>query len=138
MQISTSHPGSNDTNDVSRAEADVAAQKAKLALSLRRAEHSGQTFVRRLQHELKPAVIAGIAVAALATAAGITVALARRNRQSRWLPPDRPSTLAVAAKGAGMILLRILARQVASQVVARLDSSAATETPHAPSAQHQL
>jgi hypothetical protein len=140
MQISTSRHSPN-IDEVTRAEAEVAAQKAKLAHSLRRAEQSGQTLVRRLEHELKPAVVAGIAVAALATAAGITVALVRRSRQShsRWLPADRPSALAVAAKGAGMFLLRVLARQVASQIVARLDASPETPgTPHLPAADARL
>jgi hypothetical protein len=134
MQNSTSNPSSNDIDDVSRAEAEVAARKAQLAQSLRQAEQSGQKLVKRLGSELKPAVIAGIAVAALATAAGITVALVRRSRSrhSRWLPPERPSPLAGAARAAGMLLLRVVARQVASQIVSRLDGAAGTPAPAQP------
>jgi hypothetical protein len=128
MQTSTSNPSSTDIDDVTRAEAEVAARKAQLAHSLRQAEKSGENLVKNLGHELKPVVVAGIAVAALATVVGVTIALARRNRQSRWLPAEQPSPLATAARGAGMMLLRLLARQIAGQVVARLDGSAAPET----------
>jgi hypothetical protein len=128
MQTSTSNPSSTDIDDVSRAEAEVAARKAQLAHSLRQAEQSGQKLVKNLGHELKPVVIAGVAVAALATVAGVTVMLARRSRRSRWLPPPQPSALATAARSAGMLLLRVLARQIAGQVVARLDGSTAAPT----------
>src|SRR5688572_24065411 len=123
MQNTTQNPSSSDLDEVTRAEAEVAARKAQLAQSLRQAEHSGQQLVQRLEHQLKPALIAGIAVAALATAAGITVALVRRRRHSGWLPPQQPSALATAAKGVGMFLLRFAARQVVAQVTARLDAS---------------
>lgn len=128
MQTSTSNPSSTDIDDVTRAEAEVAARKSQLAHSLRQAEKSGQDLVNNLGHELKPVVIAGIAVAALATVAGVTIALARRSRRSRWLPAEQPSALATAARGAGMMLLRLLARQIAGQVVARLDGSPAPAT----------
>jgi hypothetical protein len=127
MQTSTSNPSSTDIDDVSRAEAEVAARKAEFAHSLRQAEKSGESLVKNLGHDLKPVVVAGIAVAALATVAGVTIALTRRNRRSRWLPAEQPSALATAARGAGMMLLRLLARQIAGQVVARLDGSAAPE-----------
>lgn len=126
MQTSTSNPSSTDIDEVTRAEAEVAARKAQLAHSLRQAEQSGQTLVKNLGHELKPVVIAGIAVAAFATVAGVSIALARRNRRSRWLPAEQPSSaLGTAARSAGMLLLRMLARQIAGQVVARLDGSTA-------------
>lgn len=125
MQTSTSNPSSTDIDEVTRAEAEVAARKAQLAHSLRQAEQSGQTLVKNLGHELKPVVIAGIAVAAFATVAGVSIALARRNRRSRWLPAEQPSALGTAARSAGMLLLRMLARQIAGQVVARLDGSTA-------------
>lgn len=125
MQSSTNNPSSTDIDDVTRAEAEVAVRKAQLAHSLRQAEESGQKLVQNLGHELKPVVIAGIAVAALAAVAGVGVLLARRSGRSRWLPPQRPSALANAARGAGMFLLRMLARQVAGQIVAKLDGAAA-------------
>lgn len=120
---------SNDTDDVARAEAEVAVRKAELTQSLRQAEQSGQKLVKRLENELRPALIAGIAVAALATAAGITFALVRRKRNSRWLPPERPSALGTAARGAGMFLLRFAARQIVSQVAARLEGPAPAPAP---------
>jgi hypothetical protein len=126
MQTSTSSNNPNDTDDVTRAEAEVAARKAELTRSLREAERTSQHMVKRLGNELKPALLAGLAVAALATVAGVTIVMARR-RRSGWLPPERPSALATAARGAGMFLLRLAARQVAAQIVARLDASSAPQ-----------
>lgn len=126
MQTSTNMKNPNDTDDVTRAEAEVATRRAELTRSLRQAEKSSQRMVKRIGHELKPALIAGLAVATLAAVAGVTIALARRNKRSVWLPPERPSALGMAARGAGMFLLRLAVRQVAAQVVARLDGSAMT------------
>lgn len=129
MQTST-NMNPNDIDDVARAEADVAARKADLSRSLRQAEKSSQRMVKHLSNELKPALVAGLAVAVLATVAGVTIALARRKRSSGWLQPERPSALGAAARGAGMFLLRLAARQVASQIVARLDGAPAlTQAP---------
>jgi hypothetical protein len=134
MQTSTTNPSSTDIDDVTRTEAELAARTARLAQSPRQGEKSGQKTIQNAGHELKPAVIAGIAVAALATVAGVAVAISRRSGRSRWLPPQRPSALGKAARGAGMLLLRMLARQVASQIVARLDGAPATSG--APTASH--
>ena len=120
MQTS-SNPTSTDIDDVTRTAAEVAASKAQLAHGLRQAEKGGQELVENLG--LKPAVIAGIAVAAVVTVGGI-VLLARRNRRDQWLRPERPSALGNAARGAGMFLLRLVARQIASQVVAKIDGAA--------------
>ncbi len=132
METSMNTKTPNDTDDVTRAEADVAARKADLTRSLRRVEKSSQRIVKSIGHELKPALIAGLAVATLATVAGVTIALSRRNRRNVWLPPQRPSALATAARGAGMFLLRLAVRRVAAEIVARLDTSpAATQEPAA-------
>jgi hypothetical protein len=120
MQTS-SNPSSTDIDDMSRAQAEVAASKAQLAHSFRQPDKSGQELVENLG--LKPAIIAGIAVAAVATVGGI-VLLARRNRRAQWLRPERPSALGNAARGAGMFLIRLVARQIASQVVAKIDGAA--------------
>jgi hypothetical protein len=110
-----------DTDDVARAEAEVAARKADLSASLRQAEKSSERMVKHLGNELKPALVAGLAVVALAAVAGVTIALVRRKRSSTWLQPEPPSALGTAARGAGMFLLRLAARQVATQLMARLD-----------------
>jgi hypothetical protein len=112
-----------DIDDVARAEAEVAARKADLSASLRQAEKSSERMVKHLGNELKPALVAGLAVVALAAVAGVTIALVRRKRSSSttWLQPERPSALGTAARGAGMFLLRLAARQMATQLMARLD-----------------
>jgi hypothetical protein len=131
MQSSTD-VNPNDTDDVARAEAEVAARKADLSASLRQAEKTSQRMVKHLGNELKPALVASIAVVALATVAGVTIALVRRRRSNTWLQPERPSALGTAARGAGMFLLRLAARQVATQLLARLDATpATTEQPSA-------
>lgn len=129
MQTS-SNPSSTDIDDVTRTEAEVAARKAQLAHSLRQGDKSGQ----KLGQELRPAIIAGAAVVAIAAVAGV-VMLARRNKRAHWLPPQRSSAFGNAARGAGMLLLRLVARQVASQVIAKLDGAPsprpAVTPPHA-------
>jgi hypothetical protein len=112
-----------ETNEISQAEAEVHARKSELARSLRRASDSGEQMVHKLGSELKPALVAGLAVAALSTVAGITLLITRRRRQSRWLPPQPPSVLGTAARGAALFLLRLAARQVASKVIAGLDAT---------------
>lgn len=104
---------------------------AEPARSLRRAESSSQRMVKGIGHELKPTLLAGLAVVTLATVAGVAIALARRSKRSVWLPPERPSALGTAARGAGIFLLRLAARQVAAQLLARLDASAPTQEPQA-------
>jgi hypothetical protein len=121
MQTST-NVSPQDIDDVARAEAEVAARKADLSASLRKAEASSERMVKHLGNELKPALVAGLAVVALTAVAGVTIALVRRRRSSRWLQPERPSALGTAARGAGMFLLRLAARQVATQLMARLDA----------------
>ena len=111
------------SDDVALAEAEVAARKADLSASLRQAEKTSERLVERMGNELKPALVAGLAVVALATVAGVTIALVRRKRSNAWLQPQRPSALGTAARGAGMFLLRLAARQVATQLLTRLDAA---------------
>jgi hypothetical protein len=129
MQNSIPGASSSDIDEVSRAEAEVAVRKAELSRSLREAGQSSEQMVQRLRTELKPAMLAALALAGLAAVAGITIAVARRRRRTRWLPAEQPSTVATAARGAGMFLLRLVARQVTNQLVAKLD--AATTAPRA-------
>jgi hypothetical protein len=118
MQTSSSLDPNID--DVSLAGAGVEAGQVDLSASLPHAEKASERIV---QHLGKPAVVAGLAVVALATVAGVTIALARRKRSNAWLQPERPSALGTAARGAGMFLLRLAARQVATQLLTRLDAA---------------
>lgn len=111
-------PFSNEADEIARAEQRVAERKAELSKSLRRVGHSSEAFARRLSGELKPALWVGVAVAGAAGATALAVALVRRSRRrSRWLAPQEPSALAVAAKTAGLWALRLLARRVAQEIV---------------------
>jgi hypothetical protein len=118
MQTSTSNPSSTDIDDLTRAEAEVAAREAHRAHGLVAAEQSSEGWAP----ELKPALIAAVAVATVAAVAGV-VMLTRRSKRSRWLPPERSSAFGTAARGAGMFLLRLVARQVASQILAKVDGA---------------
>jgi hypothetical protein len=110
-----------DTDEVARAEAQVAEQRAKLSRSLQAASKSGEKFARRIGSELKPAAIAAVVVAGAAAVVGVSVALARRSSRHRgWRPPPQPSLLGNAAKAAGLWALRALARRVAQELVSRL------------------
>jgi hypothetical protein len=131
METST-NVNPNDIDDVARAEAEVAARKADLSASLRQAEKTSQRVVKNLSNELKPALVAGLAVVAVATVAGVTIALARRKRGNTWLQPERPSALGTAARGAGMFLLRLAVRQMATQLLARLDAAPAANGARSP------
>lgn len=109
-------------DEIARAEADVAREKAELTRSLRAVGRSSENMARRIGGELKPALGAAIVVAGAAVAVGVTVALVRRGRRrDRWLSPSEPpSALSTAAKTVGIWALRLLARRVAQEVVSRL------------------
>ena len=115
-----------DTDEIARAEAQVAEQRAKLARSLQAASQSGEKFARKLSHELKPAVTAAVVVAGAAAVVGVSIALARRSSRNRgWRAPASPSVLGNAAKAAGLWALRALARRVAQELVSRLSEPTA-------------
>lgn len=110
-----------DADEIARAEALVAEQRAKLTRSLQAASQSGENFARKLSRELKPAITAAVAVASAAAIIGISVAIARRSSRSRgWRAPTQPSLVGNAAKAAGLWALRALARRAAQELVARL------------------
>jgi hypothetical protein len=110
-----------DTDEIARAEAQVAEQRAKLTRSLQAASYSGEKFARRLGNELKPAVTAAVVIAGAAAVVGISVAISRRSGRSKgWLAPEQPSSIATAAKAAGLWALRALARRIALELVSRL------------------
>lgn len=118
-------------DEIARAEAQVAREKAELTRSLRAVGRSSEHMARRIGGELKPALGAAVVVAGAAVAVGVTVALVRRGRRrDRWLGPDQPSALSTAAKTVGLWALRLLARRVAQEVVSRLGEPAeATPAP---------
>ena len=123
MQMSLT---SDEADEIARAEQRVADHKAELSRSLRRVGRSGEQLAERISHELKPALVVAVAVAGAAGATVLAVALVRRARQRHhWFAPQEPSTLAVAAKTAGMWALRVLARRVAQEIVSRLNVPAA-------------
>jgi hypothetical protein len=109
-------------DEIARAEAQVAKEKAELARSLRAVGRSSEKMARRIGDELKPALGAAVLVAGAAVAVGITVALVRRGRRrDRWLGPQQPpSALSTAAKTVGIWALRLLARRVAQEALSRL------------------
>lgn len=108
-------------DDIARAEAEVAEQRAKLARSLEAASRSGQTYARRLSRELKPAITAAVVVAGAAAVVGVSVAVARRvGRRRAWYAPEQPSLVGNAAKAAGLWALRYLARRAALELASRL------------------
>jgi hypothetical protein len=118
----------NEADEIARAEAQVELRKARLSQSLREVGKSSENLARRLGNELRPMLVVAIAIAGAAAAIGVTMTLVRRTRSRHgWLQPEQPSTLAVAAKAAGLWAMRILARRVAQEVVSRL-----AETPPAP------
>jgi hypothetical protein len=125
METST-NVNPNDT-DVARAEAEVAARNADVSDSLG-AEQTSERMVKNPGDELKPALVVGLAVVALATVAGVSIALVRRKRSNAWLQPQRPSALGTAARGAGMFLLRLAARQAATQLLIRLEPPTPAES----------
>jgi hypothetical protein len=110
-----------NTDEISRAEALVAEQRAQLKRSLSRASRSGEKLAKTLTSELKPAVTAAIVVASAAAIVGVSVAVVRRSSRNRgWRASTEPSVLGNAAKAAGLWALRLLARRVAQEIVARL------------------
>lgn len=113
---------SQTEDDIARAAAEVAREKAELTRSLRAVGRSSEHMARRIGSELKPALGAAVVVAGAAVAVGVTVALVRRGRRrDRWLSPEPPSALSTAAKTVGIWALRLLARRVAQEVVSRLN-----------------
>lgn len=111
----------NESDEIARAEAQVAEQRAQLARSLRRASQSGEKLARRLGKELKPAVTAGIVLVGAVAVVGLTVVLVKRAGQRRgWHAASEPSLVGNAAKAAGLWALRLLAKRVAQEVVGRL------------------
>lgn len=124
----------SDSEEIARAEANVAREKAQLTRSLRAVGRSSEDMARRLGSELKPALITAAAVAGAAVAVGITVALVRRaKRRDVWFAPEQPSTLGTAAKTAGLWALRFLARRVAQELVGRLSEPSAPLAASSPS-----
>ena len=110
----------NDSDEISRAEALVSEQREQLKRSLSRASRSGEKLAKTLSKELQPAITAAIVVAGAAAVIGVSVAVARRSSRSRgWRVPAEPSVLGNAAKAAGLWAMRLLARRVAQEIVAR-------------------
>ena len=110
-----------DTDEIARAEAQVAAQREQLTRSLRRASRSGEKLAQTIGSELKPAVTAAIAVAGAAAIIGVSVAIVRRSSRNRgWRASSEPSVLGNAAKAAGIWALRLLAKRVAQEIASRL------------------
>lgn len=131
MQQWTQDPSSSDGDLEAAARPDTHNSAPRdAALSARRVRVDGdgeqlerEPLAQRLSAELKPALVVGATVAALAIAAGATVMLKRRRRASGWLTPPQPSRLAAVARGAGVLLLRFAARQAAAQLLAKLESA---------------
>jgi hypothetical protein len=116
----------NDTDEIARAEALVAEQRAQLTRSLKAASQSGKKLAKRLGSELKPTVTAAILVAGAAAVIGVSVAIARRSGRGKgWRAPEQPSLAGNAAKAAGLWALRLLARRAAQELVARLTEPSA-------------
>lgn len=111
-----------DTDDITRAAEEVAERKAELSRKLRKASQAGQQGLAKLGEERNPALVIGLAIAAVAVA-GVALALARRRRSSNWLRPARPTAVGTAARGVGVFLLRMAAREIAGRLVTKLDTS---------------
>ena len=123
----------NDTDEIAHAEAQVAEQRAQLSRSLRAASHSGKELAQKLGDELKPAVTAAIVVAGAVAVVGVSIALVRRSgRRRSWRAAAEPSMLGSVAKAAGFWALRLLARRVAQELVARLGDANGTPALVAP------
>src|SRR6267142_2641539 len=106
--MATNHTDA-EADEIARAEERVRLSRAELSRSLHRVEQSSEKLARRLGNELKPTVAAAAAVAGAALVIGITVAVMRRRKQhEHWFGPERPSPVAVAAKAAGLWLLRVV------------------------------
>jgi hypothetical protein len=111
----------NEGDEIARAEALVAEQRAQLTRSLQAASRSGEKLARRLGDELKPAMTAAVVVVGTVAVVGVTVALVRRaGRRGGRAVLDEPSLVANAAKAAGLWALRLLAKRAAQEVVSRL------------------
>ncbi|HKY36100.1 MAG TPA: hypothetical protein VJN18_09190 [Polyangiaceae bacterium] len=106
--------------EVKQAEREVERRKAELSLRLRRAGESGERMARRLGEQLKPALV-GVAVAGgAALLVGAVILVARRRRHVGWSVPQRPSRASPLLQSAGLMLLRLVARQVAVALVRRV------------------
>lgn len=121
----------NHTDEVARAEAQVKARKTQLSRSLRDVEDSGKHLAQRVRQELQPALHTALLVAGAAAVVGVAVIVATRGRRSHsgWLAPNRPSTLGVLGKTAGLWALRVLARRAAQELVSRLNEPHAGQAP---------
>ncbi len=116
------HTATNEADELLRAELAVEQSRAELNRSLRRVSQSGEKLLTRVQDELKPGLVIAAAVVGAVALTGAAVALARRSgRKNHWFAPERPSTLGVVAKAVGLWALRMAARKVALEVVARLE-----------------
>lgn len=89
----------------------------------------GSESVSRFVRELKPGLGGALVLAGAVVAIGLTAALVRGRRRTRWVAPARPSAVATVAKTAGLWMLRSVVRRVAEEAVARLAEQSAS--PHA-------
>lgn len=129
------HTTTNEADELLRAELAVEQSRAELNRSLRRVSQNGEKLLQRVQAELKPGLVIGVAVVGALALTGVSVALARRNKKSHWLAPEQPSTFGVVAKAVGLWALRLAARNVAQALVARLEQSEPTVPAAAQAAQ---
>ncbi len=113
----------NEADKLLEAELAVEESKAELARSLRQVGKSSENLLHRVQDELKPGLVAAVAVVGAMVLTGTVVVLARRRGRRQWLAPQQPSTLGVVAKALGLWALRFAARSAAQALVARLDQS---------------
>jgi DNA-binding phage protein len=121
----------NEADEIARAEQVVAERKAQLSRSVRRASQSGEDLAKRLSDEVKPALAVAIAAASVVVVVGLGIAVSKVARRRRgWLAPREPSQLNVAAKAAGVWALRMLARRVAQEVVARFAEPSVATAPN--------
>jgi hypothetical protein len=115
------HP---DTDEIARAEQQVALRKAELARSLREAGRSSARAIDRLGTELKPALVAATVVVGAAVVSGVALALWQRRARRGWLRPE-PSPIADLARGAGLWLARVAVRRLAEELARRVAAGVA-------------
>jgi len=121
--MESDHTGTNEADELLRAELNVKESRAELARSLRQVGQTGENLLRRAQAELKPGLVIAAAVVGAVAVTGAVVVITRRRRQRPWLAPQQPSTLGVVAKTVGLWALRLAARSAAQALVARLETS---------------
>lgn len=112
--------------EVEQAARDVEQRRRELSHSLQQVEARGEHIAQELGQKLKP-VLLGVALSAGALAIVAGVALVARRRCSVWLPPAQPSALRTLARNAGFALLRLVARQAARALAARLAPAPETQ-----------